>query len=153
MYAAVLFLHSWLRWLVLAAALVVLIRSLRGWLGSRPWTATDTSAGRIFTIVLDVQFLLGLILYAGLSPITWAALSDMGAAMRDGLMRYWAVEHAFGMIAAVVIVHVGLSRARRASTGIARHRGVAISVAVAVLIVLVTMPWPFSSYARPLLRW
>lgn len=92
MYAAVLFLHSWLRWLVLAAALVVLIRSLRGWLGSRPWTATDTSAGRIFTIVLDVQLLLGLILYAGLSPITWAALSDMGAAMRDGLMRYWAVS-------------------------------------------------------------
>src|SRR5690606_27444034 len=153
MYSAVLHLHSWLRWVVLVAAAFVLIRALIGWLGSRPWTTADARAGKIFSITLDLQFLLGLILYAGLSPITWTALSDMGAAMRDGQLRYWAVEHAFGMILAVVIAHIGLSRARRAGSDAARHRTVAISIAVSLLIILMTIPWPSSEYARPLLRW
>ncbi len=153
MYSAVLLLHSWVRWVVLAAAVVVLVRSLRGWLGSQPWTTADARSGRIFISALDFQFLLGLILYAGLSPITRAALSDMGAAMRDGLMRYWAVEHAFGMLIAVVIAHIGVGRSRRAATDAARHRSVAISIALSLLIIAATLPWPISSYARPLFRW
>src|SRR5690606_40967319 len=95
---SILFLHSWMRWVVLAAAVIVVLRALRGWLASQPWGPTDDKAGRIFTGVLDLQFLLGLILYAVLSPITTAAFTDMGAAMRDSLLRYWAVEHAFGML-------------------------------------------------------
>src|SRR5690606_42004172 len=69
---SILFLHSWMRWVVLAAAVIVVLRALRGWLASQPWGPTDDKAGRIFTGVLDLQFLLGLILYAVLSPITRA---------------------------------------------------------------------------------
>lgn len=153
MYPAVLLLHSWLRWLVLVAAIVVLVRAVAGWQRARPWTQADNSAGKLFVIALDSQFLIGLILYAGLSPITRTALTDMGGAMRDGLLRFWGVEHAVGMIAALAIAHIGQARARRKPNPTARHRAVAISTGFALLVILLSIPWPGMAYGRPLLRW
>ena len=153
MYPAVLLLHSWLRWLVLVAAVVVLVRAVAGWRRAGPWTPADTSAGKLFVIALDIQFLIGLLLYAGLSPIVRTALTDMGGAMRDGLLRYWGVEHAVGMIAALAIAHIGHARARRKSSSAARHRAVAISTGLALLVILISIPWPGMAYGRPLLRW
>src|SRR4029079_19179703 len=102
MYTAVLVLHSWLRWAVIVAALLVFIR------GSRLVNSTT----RVFTILLDVQLLLGLLLYVALSPFTRVAFQDMAAAMRDPGLRFWAVEHLTGMLLAVVAAHVGRARVR-----------------------------------------
>ena len=44
-------------------------------------------------IALDLQMLLGLLLYGMLSPFTRQAMQDFGAAMRDSTLRFWAVEH------------------------------------------------------------
>ena len=38
MYPIVLSLHNLLRWVVLAAAIVAVLRALAGWLGRKPWT-------------------------------------------------------------------------------------------------------------------
>ena len=64
-------------------------------------------------IALDVQMLLGLLLYGVLSPYTAAAMKDFGAAMRDPVLRFWAVEHLTMMLSAVVLVHVGRVLARK----------------------------------------
>ena len=84
MYTALLLLHSWLRWLVLIAAVFVLIRAIAGMAGARPWSRAIESNLKLFSISLDVQLLLGLILYAGLSPFTRAAFQDMASAMCSG---------------------------------------------------------------------
>ena len=82
MYSAVLILHSWLRWLVLLAALFAIVRALSGMRAGRAWDAAADRSLLLFTIALDVQFLLGLILYA-ISPFTQAAMQDMASAMRN----------------------------------------------------------------------
>ena len=51
--------------------------------------------------------LLGLLLYFVFSPLTKAALGDFAGAMKDPLMRFWAVEHVFGMVIGVALAHVG----------------------------------------------
>ena len=100
MYAAMLFVHSLLRWFVLAAALCAVVRAF----------GRDYSAGRWFSRLLDLQVAIGLIV-CWLSPITSSALSNMGAAMKNRVVRFWAVEHAFSMLIAVALVHI-ISRAR-----------------------------------------
>jgi hypothetical protein len=152
MYAAILLLHSWVRWLVIAAGLVAVYRGAAGSSGHRSWTPPDDRAGFWFTMAVDFQMLLGLLLYGFLSPLTSAAMKDIGGAMKDSTLRYWAVEHAFGMIVAVVLVHVGRVRVRK-SDSLRRHRTAAIFFGLALLAILASIPWPFTPTGRPLLRW
>jgi hypothetical protein len=152
MYPAFLTVHSLLRWLVLIVALVALARALSAWAGRKGWTAADDRAGKLFVGTLDLQFLIGLVLYVALSPLTSAAFQDFGGAMRNSTLRFWAVEHIFGMFVAVALAHLGSVRARRLSDAVARHRTSAIFYGLALLVILITIPWPFMPAGRPLFR-
>jgi hypothetical protein len=153
MYLAVLFAHSWLRWIVLLLGLLVIVRAISGAVGHRPWTPADDRRIRLFSIALDVQMLLGLVLYFLLSPITKAALSDFGGAMGNSAMRFWAAEHVFGMIVGVVLVHRGASRVRGLSDSVKKHRIAAVFFTLAMVAILASIPWPGTPNARVLFRW
>lgn len=152
MYLLALALHSLLRWAVVAAGLIAVGRAVTGARSRRDWTPADETAGRWFVIGLDLQLLLGLGLYLGLSPLTAIAFQDFGAAMANTVLRFWAVEHVFGMVAAVALAHVGRVRLRRAADAARRHRAAAIFFGLALLAVGVTIPWPGMPAARPLFR-
>src|SRR5688572_27304548 len=129
MYEIVLNIHSWLRWLVIGTALWTILRSAMS--TGRPWTPADTRSLRIFTIVLDVQMVLGLLLYFALSPFTKQAMSDMGEAMRHSGLRFFAVEHVFGMLIAIALAHIGAVKIRKAGNDARRHRLALIFVGLA----------------------
>jgi hypothetical protein len=152
MYSAVLIVHSWLRWIVIVAGLYAAARGLLGMSRNTPWTPADDRAGFWFVTSLDLQLTIGLVLYLFLSPYAAAALHDFGAAMKDPVLRFWAVEHGFGMLIGVALAHVGRVRARRTDSP-RRHRVAAIFYGLALVAILVSIPWPGSSHARPLLRW
>jgi hypothetical protein len=152
MYSAVLIVHSWLRWVVIAAGLYAAVRGLLGGSRHASWTPADDRAGFWFVMFLDLQLTIGLVLYLFLSPFASAALHDIGGAMKDPVLRFWAVEHVFGMLIGVALAHVGRVRARRTDS-LRRHRVAAIFYGLALIAILVSIPWPGSAHARPLLRW
>jgi heme A synthase len=145
MYSAILLLHSVLRWAVIAAGLLAVVTAWRRASGGRP-----ASSGLVFTILFDIQFLAGLALYFLLSPITRAALHDFGAAMSNDIQRFWAVEHPFGMIAALALAHIARAKLRNAGD-VRQYRRAATYFTLAVAIIILTTPWPFLPYGRPLL--
>jgi hypothetical protein len=153
MYGTVLLLHSLLRWLVLIAGILAAARGFSGWRSRRPWTLPDERAGFWFTMTLDLQFLLGLLLYGVLSPITAGAFQDFGGAMKDSVARFWAVEHAFGMIVAITLAHIGRSRIHKTGNDGKRHKLAAIFFTIALVVILASIPWPTLPHGRPLLRW
>ena len=153
MHGIALVLHSLFRWVVLLTGVVVVTRAITGWRTGRPWTLADDRAAMWFISALDLQMLLGLALYFLLSPITGAALSDFGGAMSNPAMRFWAVEHPAGMIAGIVLAHIGRSRLRRQGTDARRHKTASIFFALALIAVLASQPWPGMAYGRPLIRW
>ena len=69
MYEFILAVHNILRWIILILAIVALVRAYWGWFGKRDWTPSDRRVGSFYSISLDVQLLLGLLLYFALSPI------------------------------------------------------------------------------------
>jgi hypothetical protein len=140
--------HNILRWLVILTAFWALFRVWGGLLARRTWAAADRHAGLAFTSTLNLQLVLGLIvLFAG--P-TGAAFSNMGQAMKDPTTRFFAVEHPFLMILAVVVAQVGFSLAKRAATDRARFLKAAIPYTLATIFVLISIPWPFLKAGRPL---
>ena len=152
MYSPLLFLHSWLRWVVLLAGLVVVVRAIAGMNGKRAWTAADAKSGLFFIASLDLQFLIGLALYLVFSPTVQAAFGNIGAAMRTPEYRFYVVEHALGMIVAIALAHVGRTKSRKANTDAAKFRTAGIFYGLALLIMLASIPWPGMPGGRPLIR-
>ena len=151
-YSFVLIAHSWLRWVVLVLGLLALARSVGGWTQRRPWTATDRKVGAAFVGSLDLQLLLGLLLYTALSPLRPTSLAALKAAMPIAALRFFAVEHIFGMVLAVAVAHISWARVKRAQDPTAQHRRAALGVLFTLLLVLAAIPWPFLPFGRPLLR-
>lgn len=137
MYQGILDLHNVVRWAVLLLGVVALIRAWSGALAGGRFAQGQAQIGRWFSIAFDVQVLLGLILYFALSPITRAAMQDFGSAMRDSSVRFYAIEHALMMIVAAVLVHVGLSRAKKTD----RAMPAAIFYTIAAVLVVIAIPW------------
>jgi len=152
MYATLLVLHSLLRWVVRVAAVIAIVRAIGGWTGRRACAPLDDRVGRQLVLFFDLQCLVGLVLYALVSPITRAAFSDFGAAMGDRILRFFAVEHVVGMLVAIVLAHIGRARLRKAADDVARHRTAAIFFTLALIVVLISIPWPFMPAGRPFIR-
>lgn len=149
MYGIVLNVHSWLRWAVIIAGLWTILRAVLP--GPRPWTPADDRSVRVFLIAIDVQMLLGLLLYFVLSPFTRQAMADMGAAMKVAGLRFFVVEHTFGMLVGVALAHIGAARIKKAPLE-RRHRVAAIYFVLALLAILASIPWPGLPAGRPLFR-
>ncbi len=147
MYGFLLGFHNFFRWVVLLLAAFALVRTYSGWLGKRSWMPADRNAGLFFRIGMDIQFLIGLLLYFFFSPITRAAFANFRAAMGSRELAFFVIEHGVTMLIAVILVHVGSAFSRRANGDNAKHRSAAVFFSLAALAVLIAIPW-----WRPLLR-
>lgn len=127
MYEALLFLHSWLRWLVLLFGLWALLRP-------------EPRPGAFFAHALTLQVVLGLLL-AFVSPLFQGALAALGEAMRaGGEPRYFVAEHWVGGLLALGLAHAGLARAGKGGSP-------RLLFALSLLVLLLSIPW-----FRPLFR-
>ena len=108
--------------------------------------------GTIFIITLDTQFVVGLGLYAFLSPFTKIAFQDFAGAMTNGSLRFWSVEHIAGMIVGIALAHIGRVKVRKASTDLSKHVMAAIFFGLALIAIIGSIPWPGETVGRPLIR-
>lgn len=151
-HAVVLFAHSYLRWLVLGLALLVVARSWLGWRRQLPWQRRDEYAHASFNWAVRVQFLLGMLLYLLLSPLTQAFFSDVRASLKVSELRFFGLEHVVMMVIAVAVADAGRAHSRRIGDARLRHRGVFITTALPLVLMLAAVPWPFMPASRPLMR-
>ena len=152
MYSSALWLHSLLRWAVLVTGAVAWFRAVGSATAKRPWTPKDQLWAFVFISTVDLQILTGLALYLFLSPFTTIAFQDFSGAMTSASLRFWAVEHAAGMILAATLAHVGNVKIRRAADPARRHRLAIIFFGLALVIIIASIPWPGMPIARPLFR-
>lgn len=126
--------HSGLRYLVLLTLIIVVIKSLMGWLSQKPYNRVDDKLSLYLFMLTHIQLLLGIILYF---------ISDMvqfnEATMSNKELRYWAVEHVTMMIIAITLITMARITAKKLTEAVAKHKRMFIFNALALLFILMAI--------------
>jgi hypothetical protein len=112
-----LWLHSYVRWLVVLVAIIAAVKFAVGWAQKTKPTAMDRGLMSAFSGLIDLQVLLGLVL-----------LVLMGISMPR-------LEHAFAMIVAVVVAHLPMRWRKLESTNVLRNNFFVIVAALALIVI------------------
>ena len=152
MYAILLTLHSILRWAILVLAVVAIARSYSGMTAGKPFSAADKKVGLFLMISAHTTLLIGLYLYF-FGAWGFASIRNLGfgEVMKNKAARFFAVEHIFGMLVAIVLITIGRGAAKKNIPDMAKHKRTFWFILVALVIILATIPWPFrgGDIARP----
>lgn len=132
--------HSYLRWLVLLAGLMTVVQMANGYAKHAVFGPADALTSRIFVGLFDLQFLLGLILFA-VSHVTRDAMQDMATSMADPHTRFIVAEHPLLMFIALCVAHGSSIWARKAQTDRLKFQRSSIGFALALGLVLAGIPW------------
>ncbi|MFO7258172.1 MAG: cytochrome b [Bacteroidota bacterium] len=134
MYELLLTSHSYLRYFVLIMLLAVVVRSLMGWFGNKPYTNVDDRIGLYLLIFTHLQLIAGLILYF-VSPF----VRFDSTTMKDATTRYWTVEHVFVMVIVVALITVARSTSKRMTESLSKHKRLAILNTIALLLIIAVL--------------
>jgi hypothetical protein len=149
MNQGLLHLHSLLRWIILILLVVNVVRHFSA--SNKPFTATDNKLGLFLMIAAHTTLLLGLYQwFTGTWGLTNIQNIGMGAAMKDSVSRFWAVEHTTGMIIGIILITLGKTVAKKPFADAVKHKRSAILFSLALVIILLSIPWPFrAGIGRP----
>jgi hypothetical protein len=134
--------HSGLRWLVLAAVIGAIVKSAMSLSSGKAYDSLDNKLSLFALIFCHIQLLLGLFLYMSRGWIS-IIMDDPSTAMKEGGIRFWAVEHIFGMLIGIALITIGRIASKKASTDKEKFKKVLIYFSIGLLIILATIPWPF----------
>ena len=151
-YTFTLFLHSWNRWLILIAGVIVIAAAIKGLSTKSGYSSFQKRWALIFLSSLHLQLLIGILMYFFISPFTLQALSDFGLAMKDSVLRFWAVEHAFVNILAIAIAQTGSILVKRRNDSAEKNKQTLIWTAIAMLLILAMIPMGMMGVDRPWFR-
>lgn len=152
MYAPLLFIHSWTRWIVVVSGIYFLARCYGGWISRKTWRPSDNHFIWAFNQILGYQILFGLTLYLGASPWVKIALSNPSSVFTNPNISFWVARHAPSMLLSFGVFHLGRVRANR-SLPEGRYRIYAITFTFLMAIIFSAVPWKGLVYGRPWFRW
>ncbi len=131
MYNALLFTHSYVRYIILILLIIVIITSLMGMTNKKPYTSTDNKLSLFLFIFTHLQLLVGLILFF-VSPV----VQFSGEAMKNAATRYWLVEHNTAMLIAIVFITLARTTSKKMVVDQARHKRMFIFNAIALVVII-----------------
>ncbi len=110
--------HGDIRWLVAIVAAAVVIKFLIGWLGKKQYAPLDKTLLLVYTILMDINVLLGLILLFFAGGFSGARL-----------------EHATTMVLAAIAAHM-TAVWRKSTDSPTKYRNQLLMVALSLLLVV-----------------
>ena len=140
MYTGLLHLQNSLRWVVLFFLIVSIIKL---------FTQKDAlKSSKALLISTHISLLVGLYHYiVGPLGIKMIQSAGMGATMKDAASRFWAVEHIFSMILAIVLITIGHIKYKKTL----KPSPTRVLYVIALILILLAIPWPFrEGIGRPL---
>lgn len=134
-------LHSYLRWLILALFIVVLVRHLFGIIQKKQFEPLDKTLSLILTISLDTMLLIGIVVYF-MSPFGYGIFAEMGAlVMKEAALRKIAVEHPLQMVLAIVFAHIGAAQRKKDILDSTKHKKMFVLYLISFVLILSGIPW------------
>ena len=132
--------HSLLAWLLLVLLLLSVILGI----------VKSTGSGRfrnplkllfLFTMILaHLQVVLGVVLYFSSPKVVFSELT-----MSEALFRFFTLEHPLIMIIAAILITIGYSRAKKATTSKKAFKSIYIYYLIGFALILLRFPWKYLS--------
>ena len=130
--------HSLLRYFILIALVVVIVNSLMGMMNRTALGLWDNKFSLYALIFTHMQVVVGVILYfMNLSQNRLVQFNE--STMKNAGLRYWTVEHLFGMLVAVVVITLARTSAKRMADDTAKHKRLFIFNLIALAIIVITI--------------
>lgn len=137
--------HSIIRWFLLLFLIAAIILAYKGSKKSGADYHNMEKKSALGTFLFaHMQLLLGLILFFtspfGIKNIT---NNGMSAVMKDGLGRFFAMEHWIGMLIAIIFITLGYIKSKKIASADKRNRKIFIFYLIALILIILSIPWPF----------
>lgn len=140
MNTGLLHLHNILRWVILITLLISIYQLIV------KQDALKTS--KKLLIASHLTLLIGLYQYI-FGPVGFKMIQSagMGVAMKDAATRFWAVEHIFSMLLAIVFITIGHIKYKKTGNPYPTKK----AYIVALVLILLATPWSFrKGVGRPM---
>lgn len=128
--------HSGWAYLALLLLVVAIINSWIGANSKKGFAKKDRMLALLALISIHIQLLVGLILYF-ISPLGRQALGNLS----DPALRLTALEHPLINIIAIVLITIGWSKHKKATTDAAKFKSIAIFYTIGLVLILARIPW------------
>jgi NADH:ubiquinone oxidoreductase subunit 2 (subunit N) len=128
--------HSGWAYIALLLLVIAVINSFIGMSSKKEFTAKDRKIALFGLIATHIQLLVGLILYF-ISPLGSALFGQM----KDAAARLTSLEHPLTNIIAIILITIGWSKHKKASTSTGKFRSIAIFFLLGLLLILSRIPW------------
>lgn len=150
-YSHWLIFHSYYRWLVLIAMLIQLLWIYWQHKHKRIFKASDWQLLLGFTLLYNIQLLLGWLLYCS-SPISMGFWQDLPANLKNRQLRFFGLEHMSMMTLGILLFNV-LTIIAKKKIGSPAFSYLWKRIIWIYLIILCSVPWSFSPLtSRPNFR-
>ena len=150
MYQLLIYLHTYLRWLVLISLIISLYKAFKDYFSKAAFTKGDNAVRHWTATIAHVQLMVGMTLYFQ-SPLIKYFLKN--GAKGNFEFTFFGMIHSTLMLVAIVIVTIGSALAKRKETDREKFRTMLVWYSLALILIFIAIPWPFSPFAnRPYLR-
>lgn len=141
MYEAILNVHSYLAYIVLAVLFLAVANAILGLVKNKIFTLEKDMRLSLFALILShILLLIGLILYF-VSPNGLNAIQENGMGGLSAVSRLLAVEHPFVNIIAIVLITIGWSKHKKLMEANRKFKTIAIFYGLGLLCLLSRIPW------------
>jgi hypothetical protein len=143
MDAALVLLHSYLRWLLLVLLLASIIKSFSGFRYKKTLSAGDKKLWLFTMISAHVSLLVGLylVLFGRFGVFTFTPAPGTKV-MKDNFLRFFWVEHPVMMIIAITLITIGRGQVKKPIPDAVKYKKAFWFFLIALLVILAAIPWP-----------
>lgn len=141
--------HSGWRYVILILLILAIYYGNLTAKGKKAYEGATKKMGMFTMIAVDIQLMVGLVLYfffiASQTNFKIGKLKDqIGVPM----FRSIAIDHAIGMLIALVLIHIGYAKAKKALNDTEAGKKQFTYMLIALIIILISIPWPFLHHER-----
>lgn len=135
--------HSGLRYIVLLLLIIAVVNAAVKYKSST-YSKGDKMIDLFAMVFLHIQLVIGFILYFwNMSADRFVQFSTTIFQPINHTLRYFTIDHPFGMIIAIAIVTIGRAKAKKIADPAKKHRKIFWWYFIGLIIILASIPWPF----------
>jgi hypothetical protein len=141
--------HSGMRYILLILLILAIVFARQTASGKKPFLGATKKMGMFTMILVDLQLLIGALLYFNfIATQTNFKLGKLKDQLGAPMFRSIALDHALGMAIAILLIHLGYAKAKKAMNDVDAGKKQYIYYLIALIVILVSIPWPFLHHER-----